>query len=69
MKRLYSELSPLSDETEPVIKRPRLLISSLSSTFEIDEAEEEIINDESINSIDRLEINYSIEDDFTFLFF
>jgi hypothetical protein len=55
MKRLFSTLSTLSDETEPGIKRARRSDSSLSSSLE---------TNESIHSSNRLEIHYSIDDVF-----
>jgi hypothetical protein len=55
MKRLFSTLSPLSDETEPGIKRARRPDSSLSSSLET-------------NSSNRLEIHYSIDDGFFLIF-
>ena len=63
MKR---KLTCILDEIEQVTKRAHLLISSPISLPELDEIEEEIIIDEPIISLDRLESILSIIDSSSF---
>jgi hypothetical protein len=60
MKRLFAAISSFTEESGAIIKRARLLISSLSSSIQNNQ-------DTSTISSDRFgKFNYSINDDLSF---